>query len=131
MATITPNAKLEVTATFIFSEQELRALDALVGYGTDPFLEVFYKHLGRAYMQPHEAGLRSLFNSISQQQGGILRRADDARRVFEGERVAITVEASERFKRLSDEERERLSARAAAEEDGTATANSSGDNDEA
>lgn len=122
MAQITPRAKIEVTATFEFSEHELRALDALIGYGTDPFLEVFYKHLGRAYMQPNEDGLRSLFKSIADQLGGILRRTEDARRVFNGERVAISVEASERFKRLSEADRERLRDRAASDEPDTAQA---------
>ena len=47
------------------NESELQALDALVGYGTDEFLKCFYEHLGNAYLQPHEAGLRSIFEKIN------------------------------------------------------------------
>lgn len=46
------------------NEVELRALDALVGYGIDAFIEKFYTHLGKAYMEKHEAGLRTIFAKI-------------------------------------------------------------------
>jgi len=46
------------------NESEARAMDALVGYGVEEFLKVFYKHMGRAYMEPHEAGLRTFFKSF-------------------------------------------------------------------
>lgn len=62
----------------------MRAMDALVGYGVDGFLEVFYTKLGKAYMKPHEAGLRSLFESIRGTVPGILQRTDAARKAFEG-----------------------------------------------
>jgi hypothetical protein len=88
MAEIVQKPKVEVSATMQFNEEELRALDALVGYGTDAFLKVFYEKMGKAYMQPHEVGLRTMFESIRQTVPGILRRPDDARRVFTGERIA-------------------------------------------
>ncbi|CDN60000.1 hypothetical protein I35_1477 [Burkholderia cenocepacia H111] len=69
-----------------FGESELRALDALTCYGIDSFLEVFYAKLGKAYLQPHEAGLRELFSSINTQVPTILRRADAAREAFEGKK---------------------------------------------
>lgn len=97
MAEIVQKSKIEVTATMQFSEAELRALDALVGYGSDEFLKVFYEKMGKFYMQPHEAGLRALFESVSQVVPGILRRTDDARRVFTGERVAVHTDMPERF----------------------------------
>lgn len=89
MAEIIQKPNVQVTATFQFNEAELRALDALVGYGVDPFLEAFYAKMGKHYMQPHETGLRSLFESVRQAVPGILSRTDDARRVFTGERLAI------------------------------------------
>lgn len=64
---------------------EVRALDALVGYGDDAFVKVFYEHLGKHYMQPHEAGLKSVRELVP----GILRRTDDARLVFTGQRIAV------------------------------------------
>lgn len=81
MAEIVQKPRVEVSATMQFNEAELRALDALVGYGADAFLKVFYEKLGKAYMQPHEAGLRTLFESVRQTVPGILRRTDDARRI--------------------------------------------------
>lgn len=55
-----------VSAIIQLDETELAALDALAGYGDDAFLEMFYKHLGKHYMTPHEAGLRRLFANIRQ-----------------------------------------------------------------
>jgi hypothetical protein len=82
MAKIVGEAKIEVTATFTVSESELRALDALAGYGDDAFLKMFYKDLGENYMKPHEEGLRLFLKSIRGIAGGIIGRADGARRVF-------------------------------------------------
>lgn len=44
----------------------MRALDALAGYGTDEFLNTFYKHMGLAYLKPFEDDLRELFEKIKQ-----------------------------------------------------------------
>lgn len=74
------DVQLQVTTTL--SEAECRALDALVGYGADAFLKVFYEKLGKAYMQPHEAGLRSLFESIGRDVRPYLSRIDSARKTF-------------------------------------------------
>lgn len=84
MAEIVQRPKVDVSATFSLNEAEMRAMDALVGYGVDGFLEVFYRQLGKAYMQPHEAGLRSLFKSIRETVPGILQRTDAARKAFVG-----------------------------------------------
>jgi hypothetical protein len=95
MAHIDVRANIAATVTICLSESEAAALDALAGYGADAFLAVFYEKLGKAYMQPHEAGLRSLFSSV---HGGacsvesVLRRARGARAVFEGSKVAAEAE---------------------------------------
>ena len=60
---------IDVKAVLELNEQELRALDALRGYGIDAFLKVFYQHLGRHYLEPHEAGLRSLFDGTARAEG--------------------------------------------------------------
>lgn len=57
-------AKLNVQFQIDLTLVELLALDALVGYGTDEFIEKFYVHLGKAYMQQHESGLRAIFAKI-------------------------------------------------------------------
>lgn len=78
-------ARIEARATMTLNEGELRALEALTGYGDDAFIQWFYKNMGKAYMQPHEAGLRSLFKSVRAQVPAILRRVDRARAAFEDE----------------------------------------------
>lgn len=82
MAEITQNPHVEVSATIKFNEAELRALQALTEYGTETFLKVFYEKLGKAYLQPHEAGLRSLFDSIKSEVPRILKRSDSERIAF-------------------------------------------------
>lgn len=84
MATNISRSEVRFAVTLTLTESEARALDALAGYGADAFLEVFYK-LGRAYMEPYEPGLRSLFNSIRGGPGTLsatLGSIDDARRVL-------------------------------------------------
>lgn len=51
------------------SEDEARALDAIVGYGPDKFVEWFYKNLGKHYLKPHEQAMRSLFSTVRQELG--------------------------------------------------------------
>lgn len=60
------NTSVDITATITFTEGELRALDALAGYGADAFLKAFYVKLGTHYMQPFERDLRGLFNRIEE-----------------------------------------------------------------
>lgn len=82
-------AKIAIKPTVLFecaitlTESEARALDAMVGYGTDPFLIAFYGHLGQAYMLQHEAGLRSLFNSIRSTVPQQLGMIDQAKKLLE------------------------------------------------
>jgi len=66
MAKITAKVGVNFEILLTLNETELSALDALVGYGVDPFLKVFYEKLGKAYMEPHEKGLRSLFDKIDE-----------------------------------------------------------------
>lgn len=70
---------VDVKATMVLSEVELRALDALAGYGIEPFLKVFYAQMGKHYLQPHEAGLRALFKTIGEVTPGPLRQATSHR----------------------------------------------------
>lgn len=63
-------------AVLHLTEPEIRAMDALVGYGIEPFLEVFYEKLGKAYMRDHEGGLRAFFESIEKQIRPELHRMD-------------------------------------------------------
>lgn len=82
MEAVKPAIRTTVTvdATLDLSEGELAALDALAGYGTDPFLKTFYKEMGEAYLKPHERHLRSLFEKIKEVAPPALRRAQEMRR---------------------------------------------------
>ncbi|HUX11236.1 MAG TPA: hypothetical protein VMW51_11365 [Terriglobia bacterium] len=73
------------------TESEARALDALAGYNFETFLETFYQKIGRAYLEPHEDGLRSLFIAIRDKSGirAVLSRMDACRSVWNGTKVAI------------------------------------------
>jgi hypothetical protein len=53
MAKLTAMPYVKLKASFTMTESELRAFDALVGYGADGFIKVFYEHMGRAYLEKH------------------------------------------------------------------------------
>jgi len=92
MATIGCRPTVRATITLELNEVEAAALDALVGYGVEEFLRVFYEHMGRAYLQPYESGLRSLFDSVRSGEASVenfLHKAREARQVFEGRKVAV------------------------------------------
>lgn len=73
--------KIEVRPTIWFkvTEVELRALDALAGYGFDPFMKVFKEHLGSHYMEGNEKGLASFFDAVRQNASRLLVRMEAAR----------------------------------------------------
>ena len=75
-----PTVQLEVVIKL--TEEEARALDALAGYDIEATLRTFYKFLGQAYLKPHEAGLRTLFDALRTKLPPILNRMDEARKVF-------------------------------------------------
>lgn len=75
-----------VTATLTLDHAEIAALDALAGYGTDAFLKVFYDKLGEAYLRPHEAGLRSLFDTIRHDATSALAAVRDAEQMLKAAR---------------------------------------------
>lgn len=63
-------------------EQEARALEALAGYGTDAFLKCFYEHMGKHYLQPHEAGLRRIFDVFQGDVNRQLQKIDQAKKLL-------------------------------------------------
>jgi hypothetical protein len=82
MAKLAQQPIVTVAAALTVNEAEMRALEALFCYGVDSLLEVFYEHLGKAYMTPHESGLRSLAEGVRRDVPPILRRTDNARAEF-------------------------------------------------
>lgn len=90
MAKVKPTADIDLQITFTINEKEARALEALVGYGDDAFIDAFFEKLGRTYMRPHTAGLISFFAAVRVSVLGPLRRVDEAREVYAGRKRALT-----------------------------------------
>ena len=82
MEKIKTQSSVEVNLILSISEAEARALVAMTGYNADNFLKFFYEMLGTHYLKPHEAGLRSLFETIRAELPAHLKRADNARQAF-------------------------------------------------
>ena len=76
-------AKVSFEVSFILSESEARALDALIGYSENDFLNVFYEKLGRAYLEPHEAGFRTLVSGVRDIIKPQLATIDNARKLID------------------------------------------------
>lgn len=84
MAQVRNTLIVTVTATLTLDEAEIRAFDALVGYGDDAFLKAFEEKLGKAYIENHRDGLRSAFSAIRTQILPALSKVDRARRDLAG-----------------------------------------------
>jgi hypothetical protein len=82
MAQIIAKPKIELELWFKVNEAEARALKELSDYNVDSFLEHFYAHLGKCYMEQHEDGLRQFLTSVRGIVAGPLSDLDDARKVF-------------------------------------------------
>lgn len=76
------NTSVTITATVALSEGQLRALDALAGYGADAFFKAFYVKLGKHYMQPFERDMRELFDLIRKQVPPALQGITEARKAL-------------------------------------------------
>ena len=82
MAQIEAQPKIEMSVRFTVTESEARALEALACYGVDEFIKTFYTSLGKAYMERHETGLRSLLNSVKKDISPVLERINRAQSVL-------------------------------------------------
>lgn len=82
MSKLKSTSKVDVTTMLILSEEEVLALEALAGYGADAFLKFFYEKLGKHYLQPHEKGLRSLFETIQKELPAHVRKIKVARNLL-------------------------------------------------
>lgn len=53
---IDAKAKVDVqmNITLTLTIEEAKALNAIAGYGTKPFLDLFYEKMGKHYLQPQE-----------------------------------------------------------------------------
>lgn len=66
MARFEARPRITAEVLMVLTEAEARALDALIGYSADEFLKVFLEKMGKAYMEPHVDGFRSLCQSRGQ-----------------------------------------------------------------
>lgn len=81
MATVKHAAvKLELKVLLELDEEEVRALSGIFGYDVEAFLKVFYEKMGKAYVQPHENGVRRLHQQIRGLMDRELSKVDTARR---------------------------------------------------
>ncbi|TCU34114.1 hypothetical protein [Rhizobium azibense] len=80
MAQAFNKATIAFSTTLTLNEVEIQALEALVCYGADSFLEVFKKNLGTVYIRDHEDGIRSLFKAIGRDVLPAHRAIEIARR---------------------------------------------------
>lgn len=84
---ISNNTYVSFSVSCELSETEAKALDALAGYGLKAFLKVFYKEMGKAYLEPHEDGLRTLFEKITNEVKPALRNVEAARDLLSGKKL--------------------------------------------
>ena len=70
---------MEFQVTLKLNEKEARALEAIAGYGSKEFLNCFYEHLGKHYLQPNETGVISLFSTIKEELPKHLSKFDKCR----------------------------------------------------
>lgn len=84
--TVRSSAKIEGRVLLSLTEEEARALDAIVGYGPNEFVKWFYKNLGTVYLKPHEIAMRSLFETLRTELPQHLSKFDKARNVFEADK---------------------------------------------
>jgi hypothetical protein len=82
MGSVKSTSSVQILVTLHLSEEEARALQAIAGYGSREFLDTFYKYLGKSYLEPHEVGLMSLFKTITLELPPHLKRAEDARKIW-------------------------------------------------
>lgn len=72
----------EVKVVLELNESEVRALDGIFGYSTDVFLKAFYEKMGKEYVAPYEAGVRSLHKTIRTALAGPLAKIEEARKII-------------------------------------------------
>lgn len=91
---IKSTSQFDVQVILKLTEKEARALQAITLYGTKSFLEFFYKSLGKTYLEPNQSGLESLFETIKTELPKHLKKADDTRDIWRGDKEAVVKKQS-------------------------------------
>ena len=100
--TVRVPVRIEFHLALNLDEPQARALHALTAYGADSFLRFFYTTLGKTCLEPHEAGLRSLFDALRVELSPGIQRVDDLRKLIE---EGIREQAKARAAALAELER--------------------------
>jgi sarcosine oxidase delta subunit len=79
---IISQAKQEFTVILQLTEDEARALHDITAYGYDAFMSVFKEKLGKAYIEKHEKGSKSLFEVVRDVMPQHFHKIDTARNAF-------------------------------------------------
>ena len=82
MAKAITKPEVTVRIQIEIDEVEAAALIDLAGYGVDAFIEAFYEKLGKAYLQKHEAGLRTFLSTITTAVSPVVHQAQKARQLL-------------------------------------------------
>jgi len=86
---IRSTSQFDAQVILVLSEPEARALMAITEYGTKEFIKTFYECMGKSILEPHEAGIHSLFNTIKTELPQHLRKMDDVRGVWNGTKITM------------------------------------------
>jgi hypothetical protein len=82
---VNPNINISYEVNLTLSEIEARAFFAIVSYGFEEFLNVFYKHLGKGTLKDNEKGAKLLFESVRTAISEQICSIDKARRLIKEE----------------------------------------------
>lgn len=72
--------RVETKIVLELTEVEARALDGIFGYNVEAFLRNFYKVMGYSYVQPFEAGVRSLHKTVRGVTSPAISQLDETRK---------------------------------------------------
>lgn len=79
MTKVNNTVNIQFSTTITLTEMEIRALDALVGYGDEAFIRAFKENLGSYYIENYTDGLVSFFNAVRGQVLPAMRQIDGIR----------------------------------------------------
>jgi hypothetical protein len=75
-------ADIDAKIVLILSEDEARALEAIVGYGPEKFIEWFEKNHGKHYISKAKLGIKSLFETTRRELPQHISKLEDARNLL-------------------------------------------------
>lgn len=80
---VTSQPVFDMDINLRLNEEQARALHKLTIYGPKTFLDWFYEHLGKHYMEPHAKALVSLFEILRTELPPHFKTADEVRSFLE------------------------------------------------